>query len=93
MKKYGSASDRISARLLGDSMMSDSGRYRGPLFARKKRPPYGLILLVILFMAATISLWELGKRYAPGVTKNVQANVRGLASEYFPDTPQEKKKK
>ena len=79
--------------LLGGSICNDNGKYRGPLFARKKNRNFGKIFLVVFFMLLTISVWEVGRRYAPAVAKNVSDNVnlRTLASDFFSeDTPPKK---
>jgi hypothetical protein len=92
-KDSSSSSERISAMLLGGSLCSsDNGKYKGPLFARKRNRSFGKFFLVLFLITMIISAWELGRRYVPEFAHNVSTNFRGLASEYLPGNTKAPKK-
>lgn len=81
-KKDSRASERISAMMLGGSILSSGrGSYKGPLFARKKSNLWPLLTGMIVFMLMGFVVWGALKKYRPRVAENLSRKLgfRNLA--------------
>lgn len=103
-KKRGSASERVSAMLLGGAICSkESGKYPGPLFARKRTNYLGRFFFFMVLAVAVIGFWERGRKkvvmFAESIWKNNDKSERALAIEGAAEdvevevSPEEERKK